>query len=289
MKTPIVVLTVLMCLPMTAYAQEQASVRQLVRQADFVGVVEAEPLVVDSKGEWKQDMLLTSAEGIKGGLSRNFGNNQYPWIKADHAGHAGYPTRFGERGEYLVFLHKTGTGSAERWTTLVAYRIQYYPDIPGEAFSPTGSDVIGIIENSPAILPPPSRTTLTISEVRLWLDRLTLGRPLFQRDQDRMDAFFRASLLTNEAAHNLSLPTHEERLALATELAEAVTPGTTRAQVEKIFPQSDGGAVGSDRGRYYFGSEVMIDVPYDTNGGPFAPDNKVAGPLRVYRDMMHLD
>ena len=45
--------------------------------------------------------------------------------------------------------------------------------------------------------------------------------------------------------------------------------------------------VGSSRGRYYFGSEVMIDVPYDTNGGPFQPENKVNGPLRVYRSMMH--
>ena len=289
MKTLIAALAVLACLSAAAHAQAPASARQLVRQADFVGTVQAGPSASSSQGEWRQNIFLSHAEVIKGTLARDFGNNQYPYIEADHAGVSGYPTRFGEAGEYLVFLHKTGTGPSARWTTLAAYRVQYRPyslgGLPGlEADSVIGLLTPGTAPSSSALQP-----VVTGTEARRWLGRLALGQPLPARDEAKMNAFFHASLLSAEASKSRATPTHEERLAVAQELAEAVPIGMTRAQVEKIFPQSDGGIVSSDQGRYYFGSEIMVNVPFDTSGGPFQPENRVKGPLRVYRDTMHYD
>jgi len=232
---------------------------------------------------------LTNAEAIKGSLSRDFGNHQYPWIKADHAGLPGCPTRFGEGGEYLVFLHKTGAGSAARWTTLAAYRVQYYPDGLGGMFSLQADEVTGMLTSGVTLSPPNSPPVVTVTEARRWLISLAREQPLPQRDKSKMDTFFHASLVSAEASKSRIMPTRKERLALATKLAEAVIPGMTRAHVEKLFPEADGGALSSDWGRYYFGSEVMIEVPYDTSGGPFQPENRVRGPLRVYRDGMRID
>jgi len=126
-------------------------------------------------------------------------------------------------------------------------------------------------------------------DTRHWLNKIVSGQPPARADEAKMYAFFHVTLLSEQNSLRETIPTHEERLALATGLAKAISPGTTRAEIEKVFPQSDGGAFGSDRGRYYFGSEVMIDVPFDTTGGAFQPGNRVTGPLRVYRSMMHLD
>ncbi len=291
MKTVIVMLAFLACLSTMAHAQAPVSVHQLVRKADFVGVVQAEPSGVASQGEWRQTVFvfLQGAEAIKGVLVGYSGSDKYTYIKGNHAGIAGYPTRFGERGEYLVFLHRQGTGSTVQWTTLAAYRVQYYPDGLGGMFGLQTENVVGLLTRGTANMIPPSQFAVTITEARQWLGRLAVEQPLPQQEEAKLAAFFHASLLSAEDAARQTTPTHEERLALATKLADAITLGTTRAQVEKIFPQSDGGALGSDRGRYFFGSEVMISVPYDTNGGPFRPENRVNGPLRVYRDMMHID
>ena len=287
MKTFTAVLALFVCLSSAACAQAATSVRQLVRQADFVGFIQAEPSGIASQGEWRQSIFLTDAEGIKGSLSHDFGNHQYPWIKADHAGFAGYPTRFVEGGEYLVFLRRTG--STASWTTLAAYAVQYSPDGLGGMFSLQTDNVIGLLTNGVTLTPLLSQPVVTVIEARQWLVSLANGQSLAHGDEAKLDSFFHASLLSPAASLSQAMPTHEERMALAKKLAESVTLGMTRAQVEKIFPQSDGGAFGSDRGRYYFGSEVMIDVPYDTSGGPFQSENRVKGPLRVYRDRMHID
>lgn len=221
MKTLVAAFVALACFPAMAHAQTPLSVRGLVRQADFVGIIQAEPPPSAAQGEWRQNVFvfLPGAEAIKG----------------DHAGATGYPTRFGEQGEYLVFLYRTGAGATMSWTMLAAYRVRYYPNEFGGMFSIRAGSTVGLLASRPAV-------TIT-----------------------------------------------QARMALAQKLAGAITPNTTRADVEKIFPQSDGGLVSSERGRYYFGSEIMVDVPYDANGGPFQPENRVNGPLRVYHDSMHSD
>ena len=292
MKTLIAVLAVFACLQ-AAHAQPPVSVRQLVRQADFVGVVQTEPPPSEAQGEWKQNVFvfLPKVESIKGSLvgslAGDLGGRQFLYIKADLMGPAGYPTRFGDWGEYLVFLHGPGPGSSPRWTTLAAYRVDYHPESLGGVFRLGADDAVGLLTSGTALVP--SRPVVTLREAQRWMRRLVNEQPLASGDEARMNAFFRSSLLSKEASRSRAVPTRTERLAAAQRLAEAVPLGMTRAQVEKIFPQSDGGAFGPDQWRYYFGSEVMIAVPYDTSGGPFQPENRVNGPLRVYHSMMHYD
>jgi hypothetical protein len=41
--------------------------------------------------------------------------------------------------------------------------------------------------------------------------------------------------------------------------------------------------------QYFFGSEVMVEAPYDQTGGAWKPQNKVNGPIKVYRSLKHVD
>jgi hypothetical protein len=54
-------------------------------------------------------------------------------------------------------------------------------------------------------------------------------------------------------------------------------------------PQEDGGLSGPSSTRYYFGSEVMVEVPYDQTGGAWKQQNKMNGPIKVYRSLKHVD
>lgn len=293
-RTIIAVLAVLACLP-AAHAQAPVSVRQMVHQADFVGVIQTEPSASDSQGEWRQNVFvsLSKVESIKGSLAGSLagdlGSSHSLYIKADHIGVAGYPTHFGDWGEYLVFLHGPGSGLSPRWTTLAAYRVDYHPEGLDGVFRLGADNAVGLLASGTALALPPSPPILTLTEARRWLGRLALGQPLTARDEAKMNSFFHASLLSREASLSRATPSRAERLAVAQKLADAVPLGMTRAQVEKIFPQPDGGLISSGEGRYYFGSEVMIDAPYDASGGPFQPENRVSGPLHVYRDSMHYD
>lgn len=85
------------------------------------------------------------------------------------------------------------------------------------------------------------------------------------------------------------LSEHEKRLAEVNATVERLKPGTSRAVVERIFTTKDGGLQGPSLTRYYMEPEVMIDVPYDKTGGNWSGENRVNGPVRVYRSMMHLD
>ena len=79
------------------------------------------------------------------------------------------------------------------------------------------------------------------------------------------------------------------RLAQTKKMAAEIKLDTTRAQVAKVFPQQDGGLMGSDRTRYYAGEGVMVDVPFDDCGGAWSPKNRVCGSLKVYRSLFHAD
>jgi hypothetical protein len=82
---------------------------------------------------------------------------------------------------------------------------------------------------------------------------------------------------------------HRIRLLEAQRLAAAVRMNTARKDVEKTFPQKDGGLSGPGSTRYYLGSEVMVEVPFDQTGGAWSRENRVNGPLKVYRSRMHID
>ena len=170
-KTIIAVLAVLACLPV-AHAQALISVRQMVHQADFVGIIQTGPSASVSQGEWRQSVFVSlskveSIEGsLVGSLAGDLGSSHSLYIKADHIGAAGHPTRFGDWGEYLVFLHGPGSGSSPQWTTLAAYRIDYHPEGLGGVFGPGADDAVSLLTSGAALTPPPSLPILTLTEAR---------------------------------------------------------------------------------------------------------------------------
>jgi hypothetical protein len=84
-------------------------------------------------------------------------------------------------------------------------------------------------------------------------------------------------------------PTHEGRMAEARRLADGIAVGTTRAEVEKVFKEENGGIQPVNTTSYYLGQEVTVEVPYDEAGGRWKPTNHVTGPLRVYRSWEIID
>lgn len=81
----------------------------------------------------------------------------------------------------------------------------------------------------------------------------------------------------------------EVRLAQVRQYAAGIKLGTPRSLVIRLFPTQDGGLTSSSLARYYAGDGVMVDVPYDDHGGSFSAQNRVNGPLRVYRSSFHID
>lgn len=83
--------------------------------------------------------------------------------------------------------------------------------------------------------------------------------------------------------------TNTERLAEMQRKAKRLAVGMTRAEVEKVFHERDGGLQGATTTRYYEESEIMIEVPFDQTGGSWSPANRVTGPARLYRGPRHID
>ena len=86
-----------------------------------------------------------------------------------------------------------------------------------------------------------------------------------------------------------AVPTFEERRGEVQKRVAQIRIGMTRSKVEKIFKQRDGGINGSSSTRYYEGAEVMVEVPYDRTGGAWSPQNRVNGPVIVYRSHQAFD
>jgi hypothetical protein len=76
---------------------------------------------------------------------------------------------------------------------------------------------------------------------------------------------------------------HRVRLEKVKALAKRITPPMTRSEVEALFPVRDGGFAPYGVTRYVCGDEVMVEVPYDATGGPGDRENRVSGPVKVYR------
>ncbi|MGD0901004.1 MAG: formylglycine-generating enzyme family protein, partial [Thermoguttaceae bacterium] len=64
---------------------------------------------------------------------------------------------------------------------------------------------------------------------------------------------------------------HAKQLAEVRKLAAGINPGTTRAEVERVFRRQDGGLQGPSLTRYYEAPEVLIKVPYDRTGEGLIP------------------
>jgi hypothetical protein len=257
--------------------QGLASTSELARLSEFVGFINAGPLVEDPGAEWKQWIAVASVDPLKGDLGRGSGTNRYPYIAADHRGFPGYPTWFARKGEYLVFLDRESLGGKVVWVTTAAFLIEYRPDRAGT--------IVGMLYGGDEL----TRQARSVGEVRTLLGHIVSGDRLGPAAEQVLDPLLRTAALSRSARSRRNEPvTFEQRMTQIKALADEIMIGTRRSDVEKVFPLQDGGIAGSST-RYYTGSEVMVEVPFDQTGGARSPENRVAGPLRVYRSRMHTD
>lgn len=255
----------------------------MIRQADFIGLVEGDATMQAQTGEWRQAVYPFSVEALKGALPRTTGENPaYPYMWGGHVSpvksaasqqlsqNSGWPTWFGEKGVYLVFLHRGRRENRDFWTTLATFPVDYRPDATGR--------IVGTIGRNPAAT---NRTPLSeVNEVRTLVKQIVDGGPEAGRAGQKLTALFHPMLTTpNTPPKPVS---YEQRLKEVQPVIAAIRPGTTRAAVEQIFRKQDGGLMSMSDIRYYLGSEVMVEVPYDDKG-------RVKGPIKVERSRMHFN
>ncbi len=250
-------------------------VSTLLRQASVVGFVRMTIESMDPSSPWKQHLFVDSIELFKGTLVRDARTSRPSVVFADPVVRSDYPAWFDTQGaEYLVFLQRKPGEDWETFTTLASFQLIYEPDKRG--------GVVGYLLGS-------STERLTRDEIRACLASTIRGGPEAQRSTDSLARLFREVTIRLSVQGAREPVPHETRLLDARRLAAAVRIGTIRRDIEKIFPREDGGMSGPGSTRYYLGSEVMVEVPFDQNGGAWKPNNKVNGPLKVYRSRPHAD
>lgn len=244
-----------------ARAAGEMSLHQLIESSDFVGMVVADPNVIATNGS-TESVFISSAEPFKDALT-HITPTQLSYIHAAKSELGPTPTWFAERAEYLVFLKQGSKQGEPYWTTRAAYRVEYQPDASGV--------VSGRVFNR----------AMAIDDARKLIQKeCGTGLPVPSAETEI------APLLALGGEEPPT--TYEDMVKRAKTLVAGIKQGTTRADVEKIFRQQDGGAMGSET-RYYFGNNVMINVPFDTIGGAFSSNNRIDGQIRITREMMHYD
>jgi hypothetical protein len=249
-----------------------SNIRELVRQADFAGFVEASPGASGTAGEWRQGVLISAVENIESKLPR------HPAILSDHFPPSSYPTWFPEAGKYLVFLKREIRDGREIWQTLAAFRVYYSPDPRGKI---VGAVFGGITD----------RESIRETDVRTLLKQVASG-DASEPDTRSLDNALRRATAAAAAPEFRKTPSYEARLAEAQGLAAAIRVGTSRTDVEKIFRVKNGGLTvlnGPFPTSYYFGSEVTVDVPYEHPDATWSGGDKVSGPIKVYRGFQIFD
>ena len=81
---------------------------------------------------------------------------------------------------------------------------------------------------------------------------------------------------------------HQKKLAQVNMIVSTIKIGTTRQEIEKIFPKQDGGLQSLSNVRYYEDPDVMIEIPYDDTKGVGSKYNQVNGTIKVYKSIFHL-
>jgi len=251
---------------------------ELARLSEFVGFINAGPLAEDPGAEWKQWISVASVDPLKGDLGPGSGTNRYPYIAADHRGFPGYPTWFARKGEYLVFLDRESLGGKVVWVTTAAFAIEYRPDRAGR--------IVGMLYGGDE----QTGQARSVSEVRTLLGHIVSGDRFGPAAEQVLDPLLRTAAILRSSSGGKNEPaTFEQRFTQIKALAGGIMVGTRRSDVEKVFPLQDGGISGPSSTRYYTGSEVMVEAPFDQTGGARSPENRVTGPLSVYRSRMHTD
>lgn len=262
--------------PTEIISQPSSKAYVLVSQSDFVGFVQANPMVSDPQSDWRQHIYLSEVDPLKGSLTRDQRTKEFPWVRADRVGNSGYPTCFATVGEFLVFLRIDQAGGAHPWTTIAAFPVEYQPDEEGR--------IVGTVTISKS-----NDKSSEVGQARTLLQSIAGGGTAGQEATIVLDQLLQNISPTDSAGGACAPIPHAQRMEQARRLVSRIKQGTTRADMRKMFPQEDGGLSGPGSTRYYFGSEVMVEAPYDQTGGAWKPQNKVNGPIKVYRSLMHMD
>lgn len=259
-----------------AASPREPATLELVRRSDFIGVLHLQPLVSAPEDEWRQIVSVHCVDALKGALQPNPARNgELPPVYGMPAHPGPYYARYPGRGDYLVFLRRERDPEGERWVTTAAFHLDYRPDGNGRI---EGRIVAG--HQQPR--------SVKVATVRQLLSRVINGRTAVLAAARALDPVFKRASMFAARNSERSVP-HNLRLREATILAAAIRRGTPRSDVEKVFPEEDGGISGPGSTRYYLGSQVMVEVPYDQSGGRWQRGNRVRGALRVYRSLPHYD
>jgi hypothetical protein len=261
-------------LPKGAAATPLPDVAQLIRESDFIGFVTGSPWISDPTGEWRRLVFPMQVDSIKGVFERNT-DGQYPWVSADRVSVSGYPTAFSRSGTSLVFLRRETGNGKETWTTTAAFPVNYRLNEDGQIVGTLWSGSNG--------------EEMSALQIRTVLEQALQGSAP-SAELQLLDRRFRQAAASQCAPDgSLKSVSPEGRLREVQRLAPGIKVGTTRADVEKMFPELNGGLCDVGIGCYYVEPEVRVDVPYDDTGGFWSPANKVVGPVKVYQGSPLLD
>ena len=72
-------------------------------------------------------------------------------------------------------------------------------------------------------------------------------------------------------------------------LIKKIKIGQERGDIEKIYGTRDGGLQESTLTRYFVQPNIMIEVSFDSTGGPWSPENKVIDVIHVHNENLHID
>lgn len=73
------------------------------------------------------------------------------------------------------------------------------------------------------------------------------------------------------------------------DLIKKIKIGQERGDIEKIYGTRDGGLQESTLTRYFVQPNIMIEVSFDSTGGPWSPENKVIDVIHVHNENLHID
>lgn len=284
--------------------------QRLIDAADYIGFASVSAQQNDDASGWKQNAEVYNYDALKGSLLPPLTNRRWVGVFGDGPRIAGVPNQYSATTTYLVFLRRRWETARWDWVTLAAFRVQYHYSRAGgdgtTMMQDGALDHVKWVQYVRASLDPPypqydypdpaglplraaGAAPMTMALARKLLVTLLTRKGDVQDAGLQMDGFIHQAIETEDRQEAPARPSFATRFEEAQALAATVKIGTTtRAEVEALFPVHDGGLAGPDGGRYYFGSEVKIEVPYNwTETGAWSPGNTVNGPIRIYRSPMN--
>ncbi|HEY3268758.1 MAG TPA: hypothetical protein VGM37_17715 [Armatimonadota bacterium] len=239
----------------------------LARSADSIAFVRARLDVVDLTTGWR-GFGVYRGETLKGEFRARQAEGKDVWLSVKAGG---CPTMASlGLAVYLVFLDRRDAKG--HWPVLAAIPVEYAPDANGH--------IVGTLPGRLKGGEAPSREAIA---------RLVRAAAKEGNRPGQASRMLEVWLRSAQSRVRTDAMTHEERMRWAERMAAAIRPGTTRADLEKVFPQRDGGLSGPNSTRYYAGAEVMVEAPFDTTGGAVKPTNRVSGSIKVTKSGMHID